>query len=228
VFLDGHCRPEAWALERLVNDVEDTGGRFIITPAITNLDPSSWEFMFSQVGFGYRIVLENIDCGWLGTESMRRRGKYYETPAFCGCSIAMSRDLYEKLRGFDPNMVDWGVEDLDLALKAWLLGDGVLHDPDAWIGHRFRERFDTFTVDSVAVPVNQLRTARKNFTDPVWDEWVGRFRARESPEGWEGIWRRFAKGRRSAEKEREYLLANRKRDEYWYAARFGLNWPLPR
>ena len=68
----------------------------------------------------------------------RRRGRYYESPALVGCCLAVSRSLYKKLGGFAPDMVEWWVEDIDLALCAWLIGHEVLHDPFAEIGHRFR------------------------------------------------------------------------------------------
>ncbi len=225
IFLDGHSKPEAWAIEQLVNDVEDTWGRVVVTPAVPSLDTVRWENRHNRVGFGYGVDLKTLGCGWVDRSRMRRRGKFYENPCLCGCSLAVSRELYEYLLGFDRHMIHWGVEDLDFGLKAWLVGDGILLDPDARIGHRFRERFDNFTVDELAVPVNQLRTARKNFSDPVWNAWLERFRSEYSPEDFARIWRRFQKGRRSLERERRRLLGRRKRDEYWYAARFGLSWP---
>jgi hypothetical protein len=29
--------------------------------------------------------------------------------------------------GFDPDMLRWGVEDLDFSLKCWLAGQGTVH-----------------------------------------------------------------------------------------------------
>jgi GT2 family glycosyltransferase len=75
----------------------------------------------------------------------------------------------------------YGVEDIDFGLKAWLMGYPVLHDPEPVIGHRFRASFDNYSVPMEHILVNQLRMARKNFSDPVWDEWVQRCRA---PAGW--------------------------------------------
>jgi glycosyltransferase involved in cell wall biosynthesis len=225
VFLDGHCNPEPLAIERLINDVEDLSGRAVVTPAVPHLDTKHWKNVYSQVGFGYGMRLEELDCDWVAPEHMRPRGRFYESPSLCGCCLAVSRELYLKLWGFDPNMVEWGIEDLDLALKAWLLGGGIVSDPLACVGHRFRQTFDTFTVADIAIPVNQLRMARKHFSDRLWEEWIERFRAREGSIDWKRVWSRFQEGRRSVERERRYLLAHRERDEYWYAARFSLAWP---
>ena len=227
VFLDGHCKPEPWAVERLVNDVENFDGTAIVTPRVSNLDPHTWQLLGNQVGYGYEMELAGLNCGWTQLRGLRQRAGYYESPSLCGCSFAVSRDLYSKLWGFDRDMIDWGVEDLDFGLKAWLVGEGILHNPRASIGHRFRTDSPNYSIGDTAIPVNQLRLVRKNFGDRAWEEWLDRFRSRLSGEQWKAAWVRFLKRRRSAEKERTYILGERKRDEYWYAARFGLAWPVP-
>jgi glycosyltransferase involved in cell wall biosynthesis len=225
VFLDAHCNPEPWALERLVNDVENFDGTVVVTPQVPNLDPATWRNRDNQVGFGYGLDLERLEPDWLELHQMRRREGYYESPALCGCCFAVSRDLYFKLRGFDRNMVDWGVEDLDFGLKAWFVGEGILHDPHAVIGHRFRTDFAQYSVRDEAITINQLRLGRKHLGDRAWEEWLPSFRARLSDAEWRAAWAGFSRRRRSAERERRWLLAERKRDEYWYAFRFALSWP---
>jgi len=79
---------------------------------------------------------------------------------------------------------------------------------------------------------NQLRMARKNFTETIWSYWVQAARERFSqasldvPEGiWARGWALFEAGRESVEQERAYLLAHRVHDEFWYARYFALDWP---
>ncbi len=230
VFLDGHCKPEPGAIARLVLDVEDTAGRAVVMPRITGLDTQRWENNLGQVGHGYRIDLERFDCGWIGPEGMRAHGgatapRFLESPALIGCCVAMSRVTYEALRGFDPGMGVWGVEDLDMGLKAWLMGHPILHDPEPVIGHRFRACFDNYPVAMEHIVVNQLRMARKNFTDPVWEDWMSRCRARQPDWLWDMAWRIFEDNPDGVEEERAYLMARRVHDEFWYASRFGLDWP---
>ena len=62
------------------------------------------------------------------------------------CCFATGRELYDKLHGFDPHMFVWGVEDVDLALRCWLMGHPILHDPEPCISHRFRRTFDNYEV----------------------------------------------------------------------------------
>lgn len=225
VFLDGHCKPEPFAIEKLVNDVEDTDGKAIVTPRIPALDAERWENSPTQIGYGYRMKLEVFHSDWLGLDELVQRDRLFECPALMGCCMAVSRDLYEELWGFDRHMVDWGVEDLDLGLKSWLLGYPVLHDPFASIGHRFRKAFDSFSVTDDGVLVNQMRMARKNFLESNWNAWIELTKAATSGEIWHAAWTRFGEGRESVEREREYLGARRVHDEHWYARRFGLSWP---
>jgi glycosyltransferase involved in cell wall biosynthesis len=236
VFLDGHCKPEEGAVRRLVEDVELLDGEAIVTPAIPALDVGRWRNNPRQVGHGYRMGLKTFDGGWLPLGRMRAvpegRRQFHESPALIGCALAVSRTLYDRLNGFDAGMLMWGVEDLDFGLKCWLLGARILHDAKARIGHRFRKRFDNYQVPGEHVIVNQLRSARKNFTYSVWAEWVDRCRRRhpgrlaDHPEGlWARVWQLFEENRSSVEEERSYVQASRVRDEFWYAQRFGLAWP---
>lgn len=224
VFLDGHCKPERWAIERLVHTIERVEGRAIVTPRVPALDTQTWQNSDSAIGFGYGLNLRDLSCHWIPLRDMKEENRLYENPALIGCCLAMTKELYTTLWGFDRDMVDWGVEDLDLGLKAWLMGYSVLHNPYACIGHRFRGSFDNFSVADEAIPINQLRMARKNFTERVWQEWCEQLRERES-EVWEKTWEGFSRTRESTEREREYLLAHRVRDEFWYAEEFGLDWP---
>jgi hypothetical protein len=122
-------------------------------------------------------------------------------------------------------MRTYGSEDVDFGLKAWLMGYPVLHDPAPVIGHRFRTGFDGYPVPEEHLLVNQLRMARKHFTDPTWLNWLDRFSARHPADLWETVWSQYLDGHESLERERAYLMANRIRDEFWYAAAFAMTWP---
>jgi glycosyltransferase involved in cell wall biosynthesis len=231
VFLDAHCKPEPGAIEGLVQGVESWNGEAIIAPRVVSLDPERWE---NQPGYrcvGCWLDLEWLRCGTLETRDMtarldRRGRRFYEEPSMIGCSFAMTRGLYERLRRHDTDMQSWGCEDLDLGLKCWLMGYSILIDPDAIIGHRFRERNDTYAVPDEHYLSNEIRMARKNFQEPAWEDWFERFRECLSEDRFDAAWSCFEQDRESAEVERDYLLSRRPRDEYQYAATFGLAWPL--
>lgn len=234
VFLDGHTNPSHGAILRLVQGVERLEGQVIVTPAVAALDIGVWRNDLAQTGHGYAFDLERFDCRWLGLAELRPYdgSPLYESPALIGCAFAISRDLYDRLWGFDPYMRSWGAEDLDLGLKTWLADAPILHDPQAIIGHHFRTAFDNYRVPVEDVLVNQMRMARKHFTESVWEEWLTAIRTSASaqtdghPEGiWARAWHQFESDRSSVEQERAYLQALRVHDEFWYARRFDLPWP---
>ena len=231
VFLDGHCKPEPEAIERLVEDVELSGGDAVITPRICALDPETWQNKMDQVGHGFQVQLDTLDANWQGLDDLRStqlNGSrvVYETPTFIGCVVALSRRLYVRLHGFDTDMLSWGSEDVDLGVQSWLLGHPVLHDPVPLVGHRFQKSFDTYTVPTGHALANQLRMARKTFSDRVWEAWLPWFRQGQPSDHWEQSWSVFFERWESVERERQYLLANRVHDEFWYSRRFALTWPV--
>ena len=225
VFLDGHSKPEPLAIEYLVETVRKLRGRAIVTPRIVPLDCNRWENDLSWAGYGFRLELRDLRCGWAERCSMRWQRGFYESPTLVGCCFAMTRKLYGRLWGFDPHMTEWGVEDIDLGLKSWLMGHPVLNTPYATVGHRFRGVFDNYTVSNEAFLFNQLRSARKNLTEGNWSEWIERCRSREPESEWKVAWQLFSERRESLERERAYLMAHRVHDEFWYAKHFGLDWP---
>ncbi|HEY5312109.1 MAG TPA: glycosyltransferase [Pirellulales bacterium] len=236
VFLDGHTKPESGSIPRLVEDVERAKGQAIVTPRIPALNARRWQNDHEQSGNGYYVDLATLSCGWRELERMRKArlgpATLYESPALIGCALAVHRELYAKLWGFDRHMRLWGVEDLDFGLKCWLMGHSILHDPEAVVGHRFRAAFDNYTAPLENLMANQLRLAYKNFAPGVWADWLDRCRRRhperlvDHPEGlWAHVWKIFDTDRPSADRERSYLQSQRARDEFWYADRFGLPWP---
>ncbi|MGH3805865.1 MAG: glycosyltransferase [Pseudonocardiaceae bacterium] len=228
VFLDAHTKPEGNAIMQLVRDVEDLNGEAIVTPAVPSLDTTEWKNDVDIIGHGYGMDLLNLSCYWLELHQMRRVAgigrPMYETPALIGCALAVSRQLYDEIRGFDPHMQSWGIEDLDFGLRCWLLGKRIIHDPQTRIGHRFRDSFDNYEVPVGDVIANQIRMAYKNFTPSVWAQWMDHCwlhssdRLVDHPEGlWARAWQLFQNHLPSAEEDRRYLHARRVHDEFAYS-----------
>ena len=228
VFLDGHSKPAYLAIERLVRGVERLAGQIVLVPCLVALDPVSWTYDWNSVGHCYELRLEDFFAGWVKPEDLpglAAGGPYLDSPALTSGCLAISRKLYRIVRGFDSGMIDWGVEDLDLGLKIRLMGYDIRNDRGAVVGHYFRPGFLNYSVATGAVLANQMRAARKNFGDAVWDEWKLRARDRCAAGTWSAAWSKFEAGRSSLERERRYLHSRRRYDEFWYAEKFGLDWP---
>ena len=235
VFLDAHTKPERGAIRRLVEQVETQEGNAILLPRILTLNEVQWKNIQRQSTRGYSLDLKTFQTAWKPQNELKpfsSNPELLESPALIGCCFAVSSRLYETLWGHDQGMRGWGVEDIDLGLKSWLMGHPILVDPSSLIGHRFRTTFGNYEVNQPQVVANQIRMARKNFTESVWKAWVQLARARfsagsdEYPEGiWTRAWLLFDADRSSADEERAHLLGRRVRDEFWYADYFGVEWP---
>ncbi|TWT62897.1 glycosyltransferase [Rubinisphaera italica] len=229
VFLDGHTKPTPGAIARLVEDVQLHEGRAIVVPAIAQLDQRTWENSSHLIGYGYGMNVASMKTYWLARSEMRTRttaGRlFFESPSLIGCCFAMHRDLYAEILGMDSDMQQWGVEDLDLGMKAWLFDAPVLTDAEVVIGHRFRRTFDNFTVVHAHILANELRFARKHFEDRAWKQWLNARRSSMPVNAWQAGWDLFETNLASIETEMNSLQSRRVHDEYWYAEQFGLNWP---
>ncbi len=225
VFMDAHCKPEPRAIERLVEAVESCDGQAIVSAAIAVLDIERWTNDTGSLGLANEVELEDFAWRWHEAHELVRRGPFIESPSAIGCALAMSRELYERLGGFDPDMREWGLEDAEIGVKSWMLGHPVYCDPRSVVGHRFQESFTRYTVQSHHIVANKLRMACKLFSADLWPLWLERFRGRLEAKLWHRGWREFCLRRASAERERAYLQQNRVHDEISYAARFQLPWP---
>jgi GT2 family glycosyltransferase len=231
IFLDAHCKPEGDALVRMVEDVERWDGQAVIAPRIVGLDVANWSRGPDSAYIGFCLELEWFRGGWVKPENLRRcigpdKRVYYEESCMAGCSLAMSRELYDKLRGFDQDMIFWGMEDQDFALKCWLMGHNILVDPELVIAHRFVSSHPEYYVSFEHLLMNRLRVARRNFEKEVWEDWCWRHRTFYGPKLWSKAWKLFEKNRQSVENDREYFLRVRPHGVYQYAAQFDLAWPL--
>lgn len=235
LFLDAHCAAEPGAISRLVEVVESGPEDAIIIPTVAALDTETWKTTQNRQGHGYVITLDTFHGQWVSLRQMKSveiQGRaLYESPSLMGCAIALRKTLYEKLDGFDLDMRFWGIEDVDLALRCWMLGGQVLHDPQAIIGHRFQPSFSNYSAPREHIVANQMRMARKHLSEAVWKDWLQRCQTRLAALGadaqglYEAAWAIFSERRESVEEQRAYVLGSRVRDEFWYAEQFGLSWP---
>lgn len=224
VFLDAHCNIESKALRLLVTDIEELNAPAIVVPRIATLDCATWENSTTTLGTGYLLDLESFQERWVPLSTLRRSGRLFESPNLAGCCLAVPKQLYEDLGGFDCAMRGWGSEHVDFGLKAWLLGYRILNDLEAVVGHRFQAG-DHLIVPEPRVLANQIRLAWKHFSNNTRDDWLERCKARNSPQTWHAAWTLFEIDQCSATAEHAQLIQRRVRDVEWYAWEFDLKWP---
>ncbi len=123
-----------------------------VAPAISVLGNSE------RKGYGMTVTGPNLGAVWLGMKSPLP----YTVPMLGGGFIAMRRDAFEDVGGFDDGMLGWGSEDLELSLRLWLLGYEVVVVPEVEVAHLFRDR-PPYDLEWMLVTHNMLRLAFAHF-----------------------------------------------------------------
>jgi GT2 family glycosyltransferase len=125
VFSDAHVMPAAgWF--RLLAPV-------LARPEVGAAGPSLVsKGMAKTYGLTFTDTTLNVD--WLP----RQASKPYPVPLLPGSFFAIRRQLFLHAGSFDPAMVGYGAEDLDLCLRLWRMGLECIIVPECRVVHAFR------------------------------------------------------------------------------------------
>lgn len=203
VTLDAHCIPHPRWLETLL-DALHTEHAGIAAPQIISAEAPS------ATTFG--LTLRDRE---LGVEWLRRRGtEPYEVPlAGCAC-LAMTREFFVSAGRFEP-MRSYGMEDVELCLRCWLLGYSVIMVPGAEVSHWFKK--NPFPVGWHDYLYNRLRTAVLHFDGDRLERILAVLRPKPS----------FAEAAASMLSSdiwtrRAWIRDRRRRDAGWFCEKFGI------
>ncbi len=153
VFSDAHVlAPEDWSgpLVDLLARPEIGA----VAPAIGMMQSGGAE----STGYGQRWCDASLGVGWLGKQS----DAPYAVPLLCGCFLALRREVFTEIGGFDDGMVLWGAEDSELSMRLWTLGYQCWVAPEVNVQHAFRAHFP-YEVKWEPVLHNKLRLASTHF-----------------------------------------------------------------
>ena len=171
--------------------------------------------MGSQISKGYGMRWKGPDFGieWLapGADDPHPIGL---AP---GCMLAMRREVFHATGGFDDGMMLWGMEDSELSLRLWLLGYELRLVPSVEVAHLFREKHP-YSIGWTCVIHNMLRVAFSHFKSE---------RIRQVIQTLKG-YRDFSDALAllavgDVQARREFLHAQRRRDDDWFFQRFPMN-----
>ncbi|GAB6158421.1 hypothetical protein JCM39194_16210 [Desulfotomaculum varum] len=149
VFCDAHITVEEDWLDLLAEDlaVEGVGA---VAPGIANLN--------NVYAIGYGLTWnEKMEARWLPCP-----GGVAEVPFAPGGCVAVKRQVFQDVGGFERGFRIYGFEDAEFSLKLWLFGYRVMVDPGVVIKHYFRESLPYYiTMQDYAY--NALRLALSHF-----------------------------------------------------------------
>ena len=86
-------------------------------------------------GFGLYLKDDDLNAAWVENTN----GRPARVPILPGCCVAIRRDVFEKVGGFDDGMICSGGVDNEFCLRLWLLGYEQWIEPSVEVLHQFRE-----------------------------------------------------------------------------------------
>jgi len=209
VFSDAHVEADAdWArhFERALADP----GVGAVGPAVFAMGTSS------EAGYGRRWKDAALNAQWLP----RQASHPYPVPMLGGGFLAMRREVFEEMGGFDTGLLLWGGEDLELCARLWMMNYACLVLPTVRVAHLFRSR-SPYPIPWEMVLHNLLRIACVHFSEPALTRVVTSLRRHSAfPAALvrllqSDVWTR-----------RESVRASRAHDDDWYLTRFGMDLPI--
>lgn len=203
IFMDAHCFPHGGWLQRILDELHkpETG---IVAPQISSVERPG------ATTFGLTLRDKELGVEWLP----RRGDDPYPVPLVGGGCMAMRKEFFDNVGGFDP-MRCFGMEDVELCIRCWLSGYSVTMVPKADVAHLFKKQ--GFPVGWHDLLYNRLRTAVLHFegdplerilacarTKPAFAEAACTLLASD-------VWTRYS-----------FVRAMRKYDAEWFCRRFHI------
>jgi len=203
VFMDGHCIPRRGWLETLLAELAKHDGG-IVGPRISSAEDAR------TTTFGLTISDRELGVAWLG----QKGDDPYPVPLVGCASMVMSRRFFESVGKFDA-MRSYGMEDVEMCIRSWLLGYPVIMVPKAEVAHWFKK--EPFSPGWSDYLYNRLRTAVLHFEGERLQRIVAALRTKPSFRDAAGalllsdIWTRYSA-----------LRAHRVYDADWFCRKFEI------
>jgi glycosyltransferase involved in cell wall biosynthesis len=207
VFADAHIRvDEGWW--RPLTAILENPKAGAAAPAITHLPPAG------EIGYGLTFKGPDLSVAWLG----KKAGTAFPVPIIPGCCLAMRRDTFDAVGGWDAGLLHRGGVDNELSVRLWTLGYDLYIEPRVVCRHLFRKT-SPYRVGWPEYLQNRLRLAMAHFSGAR----IGQvLRALQGYKHF-GAAMELALENGAGERRRE-MMARRVRTDAQYWRRFGIAW----
>ncbi|RUS72227.1 hypothetical protein EGW08_020000, partial [Elysia chlorotica] len=144
VFLDSHIECfKGWIESMLIRIAKNP--RAVIFPVLEGIDKETFKVqcITSQTYYG-DFEWKQLFFNWIEIpqrEFKRRKSDAdsFRSPTMPGGLFAISRQFFEHLGAYDPQMLFWGGENIELSFKTWMCNGSLELDPCSHVGHVFRK-----------------------------------------------------------------------------------------
>lgn len=149
IFCDAHIEFEDWWIDRLLEPLI-YGKTDAISPAIGSMTKDDF------TGFG-QTLKPNLRIKW-----NPKPAALNETAILPGACLAIKKNVFDKVGGFERGFKTWGHEDIEFSIRLWLFGYKCHILPTVKILHLFRKK-QPYNISYEEVNYNLLRLAYSHF-----------------------------------------------------------------
>lgn len=149
IFSDAHVTVENEWLEKIVATITQPGID-VLVPGIADFgNPAA-------MGFGQTWDAK-LDTVWLPKPQ-----EVSPVPIAPSGLVAVKREVFDSVGGFERGFKIWGYEDVEFSLKCWLFGFQAYATPEVIVKHIFRKRH-VYSITPKEVYYNLIRMAVSHF-----------------------------------------------------------------
>merc|ERR1719433_2234447 len=165
VFLEAHCIVNQEWLQPLLRRVK-LNPKTLAMPFLEAIDEDNWG-QFRPLPPGHWRFEWNLNLIY-SNPGIKDTAEPYPSPGTSGGIFAMRKDWFEQLGLFDPGMLEWGGDHVELTFKSWRCGGRIEIVPCSRIGHLFRDpEHRPYEVEVMQVVRNYARLARVWLKDHI-------------------------------------------------------------
>lgn len=181
VFFDCHVKPAPDFWVPYVKAVNENYKRVVI-PTITALNVDTWEeYNRPKSGGGMSKCYLTFDAEFKWTTDDTPY-----VPIMSGGLLAISREWFFEIGGYDATMKGWGGENLDQSLRIWTCGGEIVSAPESYVAHMWRDgtaktkaKYKVGAGDAIknrarAVKAHLGPWYEKTLTFPSFKQWRGK------------------------------------------------------
>ena len=163
-FLDSHIEVNAGWIEPLMGRIAEgwqKGVEHVVVPVIDTIDADTFNYTRGGIdilghtwGLGQTGIPNHFDMD----DSSPK-----QSPIMAGGLLSLSREFFDKLGFYDPEMELWGGEEMEISFRIWLCGGTLECMPCSHVGHVFRSskhwQGQVYKVPGEVIARNKLRAS---------------------------------------------------------------------
>ncbi|KAA8585999.1 polypeptide N-acetylgalactosaminyltransferase 15 [Etheostoma spectabile] len=170
VFMDSHCECQKGWLEPLLERVAQDRTR-VVSPIIDVID---WQtFQFNATQWPVRGVFDwRLNFYWESNPQLQDKEpdsavRPVQSPVLGGGVLAIDRHFFQSVGAYDPGMLLWGVEQIELSIRVWSCGGSMEVVPCSRVAHLDHHHLPYRFPDQELLQRNKIRIA---------DTWMDAYR----------------------------------------------------